>query len=105
VWPFVFDAGFTLLRRARRRENLLRAHRSHLYQRLVLSGRSHGTVSLAYAALAGVGLVLGMAALGGRSRAASLAGGLVIAALAAALWGVVVWQERTADASVTTTTS
>ena len=34
VWPFVFDTSLTLARRVRRRENLLAAHRSHLYQRL-----------------------------------------------------------------------
>jgi len=46
--PFVFDTGWTLLRRARRGENLLTAHRSHLYQRLVLAGWSHARVSILY---------------------------------------------------------
>ena len=44
VWPFVFDATFTLIRRAIRRENVLHAHRSHLYQRLVLTGVPHAPV-------------------------------------------------------------
>jgi UDP-N-acetylmuramyl pentapeptide phosphotransferase/UDP-N-acetylglucosamine-1-phosphate transferase len=46
--PFLFDTAFTLLRRASRRENLLAAHRSHLYQRLVLGGWSHARVTLLY---------------------------------------------------------
>jgi UDP-N-acetylmuramyl pentapeptide phosphotransferase/UDP-N-acetylglucosamine-1-phosphate transferase len=49
VWPFVFDTGFTLIRRWRRGENLTEAHRSHLYQRLVIAGWSHARVSLLYA--------------------------------------------------------
>lgn len=52
VWPFVFDASFTFLRRLLRRENVFSPHRSHLYQRLILCGRSHRSVSLLYFALA-----------------------------------------------------
>jgi len=52
VWPFVFDAGFTFLRRALRGENVLAAHRSHIYQRLVISGLRHSSVSLLYGMLA-----------------------------------------------------
>lgn len=52
VWPFVFDASFTFLRRLLRRENVFSPHRSHLYQRLVLCGRSHRSVSLLYFSLA-----------------------------------------------------
>jgi UDP-N-acetylmuramyl pentapeptide phosphotransferase/UDP-N-acetylglucosamine-1-phosphate transferase len=48
VWPFVFDTGFTLVRRWRRGEKLTEAHRSHLYQRLVIAGWSHARVSLLY---------------------------------------------------------
>jgi UDP-N-acetylmuramyl pentapeptide phosphotransferase/UDP-N-acetylglucosamine-1-phosphate transferase len=57
MWPFVFDTGFTLVRRASRFENILSAHRSHLYQRLVLTGCSHRDVTLVYAALALLGVV------------------------------------------------
>ncbi|MDX8401446.1 MAG: hypothetical protein R8K47_02315 [Mariprofundaceae bacterium] len=39
--PFVVDATVTLLRRALRGEKVWLAHRSHYYQRLVLSGWSH----------------------------------------------------------------
>lgn len=52
VWPFVFDASFTFLRRLIRRENVFSPHRSHLYQRLVLCGHSHRSVSLLYFLLA-----------------------------------------------------
>ncbi len=52
VWPFVFDASFTFLARLSRGENVLTAHRSHLYQRLVISGLSHRSVSGIYCALA-----------------------------------------------------
>ena len=41
-----------MLRRASQRQNILQAHRSHLYQRLVRRGYSHGQVSLLYTALA-----------------------------------------------------
>ncbi len=58
VWPFVADGGFTILRRLRKGENIFRAHRSHLYQRLVMAGVSHRKVTIVYGALAlgGVGL-------------------------------------------------
>jgi UDP-N-acetylmuramyl pentapeptide phosphotransferase/UDP-N-acetylglucosamine-1-phosphate transferase len=52
VWPFVFDSGLTLLRRVRRREPLMTAHRSHLYQRLVIAGASHNRVAALYTGMA-----------------------------------------------------
>lgn len=39
--PFAWDVVYTLIRRATRGENLLVAHRSHLYQRLMSTGLSH----------------------------------------------------------------
>jgi UDP-N-acetylmuramyl pentapeptide phosphotransferase/UDP-N-acetylglucosamine-1-phosphate transferase len=48
LWPFLFDTGFTLARRALKREPLLIAHRSHLYQRLILGGWTHQGVALLY---------------------------------------------------------
>jgi len=58
VWPFIFDTAATLMCRIWRRENVFKAHRSHLYQRLVISGKSHRFVSLLYGLMAasGVGL-------------------------------------------------
>ncbi|MGA2403878.1 MAG: glycosyltransferase family 4 protein [Syntrophobacteraceae bacterium] len=58
VWPFVLDSTFTLLRRLSRGENIFAAHRSHLYQRLVISGYSHRFVTLLYMGLALVGAIL-----------------------------------------------
>jgi hypothetical protein len=42
------DAGVTFIRRLIRRENVFAPHRSHLYQRLVLAGYKHETVSSLY---------------------------------------------------------
>lgn len=46
--PLIGDAMYTLVRRLRRRENLFKAHRSHLYQRLQQSGWSHAQVASTY---------------------------------------------------------
>ncbi len=51
VWPFAFDTAFTLVRRIRRGENILEAHRTHMYQRLVIAGKSHRFVTLLYSVL------------------------------------------------------
>jgi UDP-N-acetylmuramyl pentapeptide phosphotransferase/UDP-N-acetylglucosamine-1-phosphate transferase len=61
VWPFIFDTGFSFIRRLCRRENVFAAHRSHLYQQLVISGRSHGFVALLYIGLALIGMLVGLA--------------------------------------------
>lgn len=58
VWPFVFDTLFTFLRRLGHGERVFVAHRSHLYQRLVIAGWSHPGVACLYAMLSGVGAVL-----------------------------------------------
>jgi UDP-N-acetylmuramyl pentapeptide phosphotransferase/UDP-N-acetylglucosamine-1-phosphate transferase len=61
-WPLLFDASITLLRRLRRRENVFAAHRTHLYQRIVLAGGRPATVAVFYAILtlvaAGTALML-----------------------------------------------
>ena len=59
LWPFLFDTLFTLGRRAARGERLWEAHRSHLYQRLIVGGWSHRAVALLYAGLASLGLLGG----------------------------------------------
>lgn len=49
LWmPFLLDPGLTLLRRLRRGQNLLRAHREHLYQLLFQNGWSAGRVVTMY---------------------------------------------------------
>ena len=56
IWPywfpfvifgvFVTDATFTFLVRLIRKENILRAHRDHFYQKAILMGLSHRNVCL-----------------------------------------------------------
>ncbi|HEY3476542.1 MAG TPA: hypothetical protein VGK56_18140, partial [Anaerolineales bacterium] len=48
MWTIILDAGITFLRRLIRWENLFAPHRSHLYQRLVIAGYKHETVSSLY---------------------------------------------------------
>jgi Fuc2NAc and GlcNAc transferase len=97
MWPFLFDTAFTVLRRARRSENLLSAHRSHLYQRLVLTGRSHRDVTLLYAGLALLGIVAAAAA-AGNSPAVLLVSISIILAAGGALWWYVISREAAAEA-------
>jgi len=59
--PFIFDAGFTLAVRVSNREAIWRAHRSHLYQRLLRSGASHLRVAALYWCWSFVSIVLGYA--------------------------------------------
>ncbi len=93
VWPFVFDAAFTFLRRLRHRENVFAAHRSHLYQRLVIAGYGHRTVTLLYIGLAAAGAILAL--LWTLDAAGSgLASVLSIPVLCWGLWACVVYSER-----------
>lgn len=45
---YLWDSGFTLLRRLQRGENIFQAHRSHLYQRLAQLGLSHARITRLY---------------------------------------------------------
>ncbi|MFA6920238.1 MAG: glycosyltransferase family 4 protein [Gallionella sp.] len=45
--PFVMDATMTLMKRARNKEKLTEAHRSHYYQRLVQMGWGHRNTAIA----------------------------------------------------------
>jgi UDP-N-acetylmuramyl pentapeptide phosphotransferase/UDP-N-acetylglucosamine-1-phosphate transferase len=94
VWPFVFDAAFTLVRRARRGERLMQPHRSHLYQRLVASGWRHATVARLY---------LGLGACCAASGAAAPRVAVAVAALTAGtLWLTVARVERRAARATVT---
>jgi UDP-N-acetylmuramyl pentapeptide phosphotransferase/UDP-N-acetylglucosamine-1-phosphate transferase len=109
AWPFIFDTLLTLLRRARRGENLLTPHRTHLYQRLtrpapsdaaanadaaaVHGGASHARVVLLYAALAAAGGATAVFDFSGRPVLARL-GMLGLPIAAGALWTLVAWRER-----------
>ncbi|MCC6217537.1 MAG: glycosyl transferase family 4 [Polyangiaceae bacterium] len=79
--PIVGDAMYTLARRAAARQNLLRAHHSHVYQRLLRSGLSHRAISGAYAALT---LACGVAVSVAGTMGAVGASAVVLGALAAA---------------------
>ena len=48
MWTFIMDAGVTFIGRLIKRENIFSAHRSHLYQRLVIAGYKHTTISSLY---------------------------------------------------------
>jgi UDP-N-acetylmuramyl pentapeptide phosphotransferase/UDP-N-acetylglucosamine-1-phosphate transferase len=86
LWPFLFDTAFTILRRLRNRENVFAAHRSHLYQRLVIAGWPHLHVTLLYAGLALIGAAIAL------SRVMVLT--IVIPAAAFALWAMTTNVER-----------
>ncbi|MCX6038443.1 MAG: glycosyl transferase, partial [Chloroflexi bacterium] len=93
VWPFVFDAAFTFLRRLLHRENVFTAHRSHLYQRLVATGFSHKTVASLYIGLAIMGLVCSVA-LVMEWRWADYLTAIVIVVAPLFLWLGTRWKER-----------
>lgn len=95
VWPFLFDATFTLLRRLGNRENIFVSHRSHLYQRLVIAGYSHRFVTWIYVALALVGQILAFTWVLELPNADLLVLALP-AALCLSLWRFVVHSEATA---------
>ncbi|NJP04118.1 MAG: glycosyltransferase family 4 protein [Chloroflexaceae bacterium] len=93
VWPFVFDTVLTFLRRLRAGENVFAPHRSHLYQRLIITGHSHRFVTLLYIGLAVVGFVLAFVwwlALPG----ADLIVGMTIPLLCVGLWAFVGEEQR-----------
>ncbi len=45
---FIFDVAWTLIKRARRGEQLMSGHREHLYQLLIRSGYSHRAVAIGH---------------------------------------------------------
>jgi Fuc2NAc and GlcNAc transferase len=62
VWFFVFDTVFTLIRRLLGGKRVWEAHREHIYQRMIIGGRRHATVTLTYglaASLVALLVVLG----------------------------------------------
>ena len=93
VWPFVFDTSFTILRRLARGERVYTAHRSHLYQRLVIAGYSHRFVTLLYITLALAGAILSLAWFAG-IKGSALAVASLIPLLCFLLWLFVRRAER-----------
>ncbi len=55
---FITDATLTLFNRMRRKEAITQAHASHLYQRLIKNGAGHAQVSMVYALLTAVCVLL-----------------------------------------------
>lgn len=82
-FPFLFDATYTLVRRALRGERVWRAHREHLYQRAIRSGSEHRTVALATYALMFCTAVLALVTRSLRDHASVL---IILAAIAAGLF-------------------
>lgn len=60
MFPFVFDATFTLLRRTLKRERFWAAHRTHVYQQLCDLGLSHRAVTIIYTTAALLFAALGL---------------------------------------------
>ncbi|MEM8638686.1 MAG: glycosyltransferase family 4 protein [Cyanobacteria bacterium P01_G01_bin.54] len=58
TFPLIGDAIYTIIRRLMRKENIFKAHRFHLYQRLQQSGWPHSRVALTYCAVTGVIAIL-----------------------------------------------
>ncbi|HQF39924.1 MAG TPA: glycosyltransferase family 4 protein [Opitutaceae bacterium] len=90
VWPFVGDGFLTFVRRLLKREKVWEAHRSHLYQRLVLTGWKHRLVSELYAGWAAAMVAVGWLWLTAARGTAALA---PVAALAT-LGGVFLFVSR-----------
>jgi UDP-N-acetylmuramyl pentapeptide phosphotransferase/UDP-N-acetylglucosamine-1-phosphate transferase len=90
---YLWDSGFTLLCRLRRRENVFHAHRSHLYQRLVQAGQSHARITTLYLILH---LEMGSLALACYGSAGLLRAGMIALAalILAAFTGAVYWTEE-----------
>ncbi len=57
-WLFVFDTLYTFVRRIIEGEKVWRAHRSHLYQKLVVAGFSHQFVALLYGGISILTIVI-----------------------------------------------
>jgi len=94
--PFVVDASVTLVRRALRGERIWQAHRSHYYQRLVLTGWSHRQLAVAEYGLMLVSAVAALLAL--RQSApiqAAIFAALIVAYVLAGLTVDRRWRART----------
>jgi UDP-N-acetylmuramyl pentapeptide phosphotransferase/UDP-N-acetylglucosamine-1-phosphate transferase len=97
VWPSIFDSGFTVLRRLRRRENIFVGHRTFLFHRLVSAGWTHAGASTLYIPLPIVGA---LSAVTWDKGTRPLHEFVVLATVAAcyALWFLVRHEERRTSA-------
>jgi UDP-N-acetylmuramyl pentapeptide phosphotransferase/UDP-N-acetylglucosamine-1-phosphate transferase len=97
MWPFIFDTAFTLLRRLSKRENVFESHRSHIYQRLVISGWSHRAASSLFGGLSAMAGAVALSPLLDQSlehTATTIAAATILVG-AALLLTLVVFAERT----------
>jgi UDP-N-acetylmuramyl pentapeptide phosphotransferase/UDP-N-acetylglucosamine-1-phosphate transferase len=75
--PYLFDTGYTLLRRLKGGKNIFLAHREHIYQRITPTTQMHRRTSNLYY---GLSIVAGLAALLiSRSDPPSILAGLALA--------------------------
>ncbi|MDO9086236.1 MAG: glycosyltransferase family 4 protein [Anaerolineaceae bacterium] len=61
LWAYILDTFITFARRAIKREKVFSAHRSHIYQRLVISGYQVSSITSLYLMLTSLGVVLAYA--------------------------------------------
>jgi len=93
VWPFIFDTTFTFFRRLKNKENVFAAHRTHLYQRLVISGYKHRTVTLLYPGLNVLGLILAFMIIKNKVWT-DLVAVMVLSIACFSLWGFTMRREK-----------
>ena len=98
IWPFLFDGLFCLVRRTLRGEAIWKPHRSHLYQRLVIAGWRHWSVSLLYIGLSLFGLCLSVLYFTSTANVEPLIVSAV-AISAVGLWILVIMTEKTSHPS------
>jgi len=81
-----------LFRRLRNHENVFAAHRSHLYQRLVVAGYHHRTITLLYVGLAAAGVILALL----WTHDAAGSGLAIVLSIPLLCWGLcrVVWRRE-----------
>ncbi len=96
LWFFLADAVFTLARRVARGDRFYEAHREHLYQRLVISGWSHGVVTTGLGLAAALVTVIALVTAG---QGAAL-GLLVATVLFCGEVVLVTWRERAGRAQL-----
>jgi UDP-N-acetylmuramyl pentapeptide phosphotransferase/UDP-N-acetylglucosamine-1-phosphate transferase len=89
LWPFVFDATWTLLVRALNGERFWRPHRKHLYQRLVISGYSHSFVAAFYGLFAVMSAAAALVFMSGTSAFGMVP--LVLIGIFSCIFAAVIW--------------
>lgn len=61
MWAYILDTLITFIRRLFKRERVFSAHRTHIYQRLVISGYQVSSITSLYLLLTSLGVVLAYA--------------------------------------------